>query len=69
MTARTPDLELPEDYVDMFRTLDGAGAEYLVIGGWAVSVHGHGNKPSGALSELVTADLGTLQTVDTASWR
>ena len=33
------ELDLPQDYVDQL--LD-ASAEFVVIGGWAVAVHGHG---------------------------
>jgi hypothetical protein len=36
------ELHLPEDYVDLLKELDAARADYLLIGGWAVAVHGHG---------------------------
>lgn len=36
------EIELPDDYVDLLRELDAASAEYLLVGGWAVAVHGHG---------------------------
>ncbi|MEM6955442.1 MAG: hypothetical protein AAF645_07120 [Myxococcota bacterium] len=35
-------VELPSDYLDLLRELSSAGADYLLIGGWAVAVHGHG---------------------------
>ncbi len=35
------ELELPEDYVDLLRELSEGGVEYLLVGGWAVAVHGH----------------------------
>jgi hypothetical protein len=37
-----PDLDLPQDYVDVLLELLDASAEFVVIGGWAVAVHGHG---------------------------
>jgi hypothetical protein len=36
------ELELPEDYSDLLLELLDAGAEFVVVGGWAVAVHGHG---------------------------
>jgi hypothetical protein len=36
------ELRLPPDYADLLRELDAAGAEYVLVGGWAVAVHGHG---------------------------
>ena len=35
-------VELPDDYADMLVELHAAGADFLLIGGWAVAVHGHG---------------------------
>ncbi len=35
-------LELPQDYEDLLRELSLASVDYLLIGGWAVAVHGHG---------------------------
>jgi hypothetical protein len=37
-----PELELPQDYADLLRELVEHGAEFLLVGGWAVAVHGHG---------------------------
>lgn len=36
------ELELPQDYSDLLLELLDAGAEFVVVGGWAVAVHGHG---------------------------
>jgi len=36
------ELRLPQDYEDLLRELVAAGAEFVVVGGWAVAVHGHG---------------------------
>ncbi len=36
------ELDLPQDYVDLLIELLDAEAEFVVIGGWAVAVHGHG---------------------------
>jgi hypothetical protein len=36
------ELDLPQDYSDLLLELLNAGAEFVVIGGWAVAVHGHG---------------------------
>lgn len=36
------DLELPPDYEDLLRELVEAGVDFLLVGGWAVAVHGHG---------------------------
>jgi hypothetical protein len=36
------ELDLPQDYVDLLLELLEASAEFVVIGGWAVAVHGHG---------------------------
>lgn len=36
------DLDLPPDYVDLLRDFVAAGVDFLLIGGWAVAVHGHG---------------------------
>jgi len=36
------ELRLPPDYADLLRELDEARAEYVLVGGWAVAVHGHG---------------------------
>ena len=36
------ELELPQDYGDLLRELVEHGAEFLLVGGWAVAVHGHG---------------------------
>jgi len=35
-------LELPQDYVDLLLELHDARVEFVVLGGWAVAVHGHG---------------------------
>jgi predicted nucleotidyltransferase len=37
-----PELDLPQDYTDLLHELLDAGAEFVVVGGWAVAVHGHG---------------------------
>lgn len=36
------ELQLPQDYVDLLRELLEAEAEFVLVGGWAVAVHGHG---------------------------
>jgi predicted nucleotidyltransferase len=36
------ELELPQDYVDLLRELVDAHAQFVLVGGWAVAVHGHG---------------------------
>ena len=36
------DLDLPKDYEDLLREFVEAGVEFVLIGGWAVAVHGHG---------------------------
>lgn len=36
------ELDLPADYVDLLRELVEGGVEFVLVGGWAVSVHGHG---------------------------
>jgi hypothetical protein len=36
------ELKLPHDYSDLLLELLDAGAEFVVVGGWAVAVHGHG---------------------------
>jgi len=35
------ELNLPQDYEDLLRELVDGGVEFLLIGGWAVAVHGH----------------------------
>jgi hypothetical protein len=35
------DLDLPQDYVDLLRELAEGDVDYLLVGGWAVAVHGH----------------------------
>lgn len=35
------DLSLPADYADLLLELLDANAEFVVVGGWAVAVHGH----------------------------
>lgn len=42
LRAPVSSLDLPADYVDLLHCLVDAGADFLRIGGWAVSVHGHG---------------------------
>jgi predicted nucleotidyltransferase len=32
---------LGKDYVDFLRELDAAGAEFVIVGGWAMAAHGH----------------------------
>jgi len=36
------EIALPQDYADLLFDLLDAGAEFVVIGGWAVAIHGHG---------------------------
>jgi len=33
--------KLPQDFVDLLYELDEAGAEFLLVGGWAVILYGH----------------------------
>ena len=35
------ELELPHDYKELFRSLNAKGVEYLLIGGYAVIIHGY----------------------------
>jgi hypothetical protein len=35
------ELELPQDYRDLLLELIDVGVEFVVVGGWAVAVHGH----------------------------
>ncbi len=41
-TQMSSGLELPQDYTDLLLELLDARAEFVVVGGWAVAVHGHG---------------------------
>lgn len=36
------DFSLPRDYEDLLREFVEGGVDFLLIGGWAVAVHGHG---------------------------
>lgn len=36
------ELHLPQDYEDLLRELVTAKVEFVLVGGWAVAVHGHG---------------------------
>lgn len=36
------DVRLPQDYEDLLQEFVESGVEFLLIGGWAVAVHGHG---------------------------
>lgn len=36
------DLQLPADYEDLLVALVTRGADFVVVGGWAVALHGHG---------------------------
>jgi hypothetical protein len=35
------ELELPQDFKELFRSLNARGVEYLLIGGYAVIIHGY----------------------------
>jgi hypothetical protein len=35
-------LGLPQDYLDLLREFVEGNVEFLLIGGWAVAIHGHG---------------------------
>jgi hypothetical protein len=35
-------MDLPQDYRDLLAELHAEGAEFVLIGGWAVAAHGHG---------------------------
>lgn len=35
------ELELPQDFRELFRSLNAKGVEYLLIGGYAVIIHGY----------------------------
>jgi hypothetical protein len=37
-----PELVLPQDYADLLHEFARGGVEFVLIGGWAVAVHGHG---------------------------
>jgi hypothetical protein len=36
------ELQLPQDYEDLLREFVEGGVDFLLVGGWAVAVHGHG---------------------------
>jgi hypothetical protein len=36
------ELSLPQDYEDLLREFVETGVDFLLVGGWAVAVHGHG---------------------------
>ena len=36
------DVGLSQDYRDLLVCLVDAGAEFLLVGGWALALHGHG---------------------------
>ena len=36
------DLDLPKDYEDLLREFLECGVDFVLVGGWAVAVHGHG---------------------------
>lgn len=40
-SAAVTRLRLPRDYEDLLREFTNAGVEYLLVGGWAVAVHGY----------------------------
>ena len=67
------DLDLPQDYADFLHAFVAAGVEFLLIGGWAVAVHGHGRATdaeggTGDSSSSVTADsTGVTPTTDDPS--
>jgi len=56
------DLDLPQDYADLLHALVAAGADFLVIGGWAVAAHGHG-RATDDLDVLVRADPSNAEKV------
>lgn len=49
------ELDLPQDYQDLLRELVEAEVDFLLVGGWAVAVHGHG-RATDDLDVLVRAD-------------
>ena len=50
-----PTLDMPIDYVDFLRACVEAEVEFVVVGGWAVSVHGYG-RSTDDLDVFVRAD-------------
>lgn len=49
------DLYLPTDYEDLLREFSECDVDFLLIGGWAVAVHGHG-RATDDIDILVRAD-------------
>lgn len=56
------DLDLPQDYADLLHALVAAGADFVLIGGWAVAVHGHG-RATDDMDVLVRADPSNAEKV------
>jgi hypothetical protein len=52
-------LELPDDFRDVLVALADARADFVVIGGWAMAVHGR---------PRATEDLDVLKDLDDAEW-
>ena len=49
------ELDLPPDYVDLLREFVEGQVEFLLVGGWAVALHGHG-RATDDMDLLVRAD-------------
>lgn len=56
------ELFLPPDYEDLLRDFAQCDVEYLLIGGWAVAVHGHG-RATDDIDVFVRADVDNARRV------
>lgn len=61
-------LSLPPDYEDLLREFANAGVEYLLIGGWAVAVHGYA-RATDDIDVFVRASPGNAKRVFSALQR
>lgn len=51
-----------EDYLDMLRCLNAAGVDYLLVGGWAVALHGYA-RTTGDLDIWICVDAENARRV------
>lgn len=59
-----PELVLPQDYADLLHEFARGGVEFVLIGGWAVAVHGHG-RATDDMDVLVRAkDLADIEALE-----
>ncbi|MCB9739545.1 MAG: hypothetical protein H6747_09780 [Deltaproteobacteria bacterium] len=55
-------LELPQDYEDLLTALVAEAVDFVLIGGWAVAVHGHG-RATDDLDLLVRANAANAEAI------